>query len=68
MKEMQKAGIDVVGLYSVRSADGNQVTAYSGSLKRWFSNSAVRKNAEEMIYYLIDNSILNYEMNPRNVA
>ena len=68
MKEMSKAGIDVVGLYTVHDAAKNQVLRYSGSLKRWFTNSAVRKNAEEAIYYLIDNAILNYDMNPRNVA
>ena len=68
MTEMTKAGIDIVGLYTVRDATKNGVLRYSGSLKRWFTNSAVRKNAEEAIYYLIDNAILNYDMNPRNVA
>ena len=68
MNMMSKAGIDVVGLYTIRDATKNSVLKYSGSLKRWFTNSAVRKNAEEAIYYLIDNAILNYDMNPRSAV
>ena len=70
MKEMGKEGIEIVGLYSNRNLKDNKSEAlkYSGSLKRWFSNSAVRSSAEEMVYYLIDNSILSYDANPRRTA
>jgi len=66
LKEQTRAGIEIIGLHAVRNV--KHVTAYTGSLKRWFNNSAVRKNAEEMVYYIIDNALLNFNNNPRRVA
>jgi len=62
--EMKREGIEIVGLYSVRTENKAELTRFVGSLDRWFTKSAVKENAEEMIYWLIDNAILSYDQNP----
>lgn len=66
--EMLRNGIEVVGLYTIKKAEKDKVLSYTNGLNRWFPKSAVRKNAEELIYYLIDSAILNYDQNPRRRA
>ena len=68
--DMHKEGIYVTGLYSVPSLSSNKKdsASYTNRLNAWFSKSAVRSSAEELIYYMIDQAILNYDMNPRSAA
>ena len=63
-EDFLREGISVTGLYVHRGIKENksQAVKYNGSLSRWFDKSAVRSSAEEAIYFLIDNAILNYDM------
>jgi len=69
-KDMKAQGIEVIGLYTQRSIKKNPKLAlsYTNGLNEWFTKSAVRGDASELIYYLIDNACLNFDMSPRNVA
>jgi len=69
-KDMKAHGIEVIGLYTQRAVKKNPALAlsYTNGLNKWFTKSAVRGDASELIYYLIDNACLNFDANPRNVA
>ena len=66
--EMKAQGIEIVGLYTQRNVkkDPKLALSYTNGLNKWFTKSAVRGDASELIYYLIDNAILSYDMNPRS--
>ena len=69
-KDMEKEGIFVTGLYTQRHLAKNKGDSvkFTNRLTKWFSKSAVRSSAEELIYYMIDQAILSYDANPRRVA